>query len=128
LAAFVPAAPVIGRSLAKIVAGIGLAGFSVIELGSPLWTKAALDGTAHDAANDAAFALVRTNDRDQAYAAAREDADHGGAKLDEFFLDNAGIVHVTLSKQAKSYLLHNFEKTRGWYEVRLRATSQPTGR
>jgi hypothetical protein len=119
---------VIARSMAKIVAGIGLAGFSVIELGSPLWTKAALDGTAHDAANDAAYTMVRTNDRNQAYAAAQEDADHGGAKLDEFFLDDAGIIHVTLSKEAKSYLLHNFEKTRGWYEVRQRATSQPTTR
>jgi hypothetical protein len=115
------------RGLAKIVAGIGLAGFAVIEVGSPLWTKAQLDGTAHGAANDAAYAFGRTNSRDQAYAAALDDVNHDGATLDEFFLDEAGLVHVTVSKRAKSYLLHNFERTRSWYEVRLRATAGPAG-
>jgi hypothetical protein len=38
------------------------------------------------------------------------------------------VVHVTVSKRAKSYLLHNFKKTRGWYEVHLRATAQPASR
>ena len=116
------------RGLAKIVAGIGLAGFAAIEVGSPLWTKAQLDGTAHSAANDAAYAFGRTNSRDQAYAAALDDVSSDGATLDEFFLDEAGLVHVTVSKRAKSYLLHNFEKTRSWYEVHLRATAGPAGR
>jgi hypothetical protein len=116
---------VISRGLAKIVAGIAFAGFAVIELGSPLWTKAQLDATAHDAANDAARAFVRTNNRDLAFAAAAEDAAKSGAELDEFFFDEAGVVHVTVSKQAKSYLLHNFEQTRDWYDVRLRATALP---
>jgi hypothetical protein len=116
------------RVLAKIVAPIALAGFAVIELGSPLWTKAQLDGTAHNAANDAAYAFGRTNNRDQAYAAALDDVNGVGARLDEFFLDDAGVVHVTVSKRAKSYVLHNFEKTRSWYEVHLRATAEPAGR
>jgi hypothetical protein len=124
----VAAGQVIARGLVKIVAGIALLGFAVIELGSPLWTKAQLDGTAHDAANDAAYAFGRTNNRDQAYEAARVDANRSGASLDEFFFDDAGVVHVTVSKRAKSYLLHNFEKTRSWYEVHLRATAQPAGR
>jgi hypothetical protein len=119
---------VIARGLAKVVGGIAIAGFVVVELGSPLWTKAQLDGTAHDAANDAAYTLERTNSRDQAYAAAVEDVDQGGARLDEFFVDEAGAVHVTVSKRAKSYLLHNFERTRDWYEVHLRATAEPPGR
>jgi hypothetical protein len=119
---------VIVRGLAKIVAAIALVGFAVIELGSPLWTKAQLDGTAHNAANDAAYAFGRTNNRDQAYEAALDDVNGGGAKLDEFFFDDAGVVHVTVSKRARSYLLHNFEKTRGWYEVHLRATAEPAGR
>lgn len=116
------------RSLAKIVAGIALVGFAVIELGSPLWAKAQLDGTAHNAASDAAYAFGRTNNRDQAYEAALDDANGDGAKLDEFFVDDAGVVHVTVSKRAKSYVLHNFEKTRSWYEVHLRATATPAGR
>jgi hypothetical protein len=124
----VAADQVIARGLAKIVAGIALPGFAVIELGSPLWTKAQLDGTAHNAANDAAYAFGRTNNRDQAYQAALSDANGGGATLDEFFFDDAGVVHVTVSKRAKSYVLHNFEKTRSWYEVHLRATAQPAGR
>ncbi len=113
------------RGLAKIVIGIALVGFAVIELGSPLWTKAQLDGTAHNAASDAAYALGRSNNRDQAYEAALDDTNGDGAKLDEFSVDDAGVVHVTVSKQAKSYVLHNFEKTRSWYEVRLRATAEP---
>jgi hypothetical protein len=116
---------VIFRGLAKLVAGIAFAGFAVIELGSPLWTKVQLDATAHDAAHDAASTFVRTNNRDQAYAAALEDATEGGAELDEFFFDSAGVVHVTVSKRARSYLLHNFEQTRDWYDVRLRATAPP---
>ena len=116
------------RGLAKIAGGIALAGFAAIECGSPLWTRAQLDGTAHDAANDAAYAFVHTNSQDQAYAAALEDANGGGAKLDEFFFDASGAIHVTVSKRAKSYVLHNFEKTRGWYDVHLRATAMPEGR
>ena len=124
----VGAVQVIVRGLAKIVIAIGLVGFALIELGSPLWTKAELDGTAHNAASDAAYAFGRTNNRDQAYAAALDDTNGDGAKLDEFYVDDAGAVHVTVSKQAKSYLLHNFEKTRSWYEVRLRATAEPATR
>ena len=56
------------KGLVKIVAAIAIAGFALIELGSPLWTKAQLDSTAH------------------------------------------------------------FKKTRGWYEVHLRATAQPASR
>jgi len=124
----VTAGAVIVRGLAKIVASIGLAGLAAIELGSPLWTKAQLDGTAHNAANDAAYAFGRTNSRDQAYAAALADVNGGGARLDEFSVDDAGVVHVTVSKRARSYVLHNFEKTRSWYEVHLRATAEPAGR
>jgi hypothetical protein len=113
------------RGLAKLVAGIAFAGFAVVELGSPLWTKAQLDTTAHDAANDAARTYERTKNPDLAYTAALEDTGKGGAKLDEFYFDDAGIVHVTVSKRARSYLLHNFEQTRDWYDVRLRATAPP---
>ena len=116
------------RGLAKIAAGIALTGFAAVELGSPLWTRAQLDGTVHDAANDAAYELVHSNSQDQAYAAALDDANREGAKLDEFFVDSAGAIHVTISKQAKSYVLHNFAKTRGWYDVHLRATAMPTSR
>jgi hypothetical protein len=42
-----------------------------------------------------------------------------------FQIDEAGRIHVTLSKQAKSYLLHRFDQTRSWYDVRLAATAEP---
>jgi hypothetical protein len=119
---------VIVRGLTKVVGGLALVGFTVIELGSPLWTRAQLDSTAHDAADDAAYEFLHTNSQDQAYAAALDDASRDGAKLDEFFFDSEGTIHVTVSKRAKSYLLHNFERTRGWYEVHLRATATPPGR
>jgi hypothetical protein len=116
---------VIVRSLAKIAVVVASAGFALIELGSPLWTRAQLDGTAHDAADDAARMFVRTNSREAAYAAALEDVTERGARLDDLFFDEAGTVHVTVSKRAWSYLLDNFEQTRDWYDVRLSASAAP---
>ena len=109
----------------KLAIGIALVGFLVIELGSPLITKATLDGTAHDAANDAAHAYFQNHDPDQAQKTASDDAANDHAKLEKFSIDDQGVVHVTLSKQARSYVLHDFKQTKDWYNVRVSASAVP---
>ena len=111
--------------LFKIVVGIALAGFLVVELGSPLLTRATLDGTAHSAADDAAHEMFQSHDPDKARAIADQDAQNDHAQLQEFSVDEQGTVHVTLYKQAKSYVLHNFEPTRDWYNIRASASAVP---
>lgn len=115
----------ISRWLLKLVIGIAVVGFALFELGSPLVTKVILDGEVHDAANDAAHEYFQNHDHDRAQAVAQQDADDDHAKLDAFDIDGQGTVHVTLSKQAKSYVLHNFGPTKDWYTVTLSATAVP---
>ena len=112
--------------LIKLVVGIALAGFVLFELGSPVVTKTILDGQAHDAASDAAKDYFSGRDVGKAQAVAQHDADGDGAKLSAFSVDDQGTVHVTLSKQAKSYVLHNFGPTKHWYDVSVSASAVPT--
>jgi hypothetical protein len=116
---------VISSWLFKIVVGIALAGFLVVELGSPLLTRATLDGTAHSAADDAAHEMFQSHDPDKAKTLADQDAQNDHAQLQQFSVDEQGTVHVTLYKQAKSYVLHNFKPTRDWYNVRVSASAVP---
>jgi len=116
---------VISRWLLKIIFGVAVVGFVLFELGSPLIAAAILDGQTHDAANDAAHEYFQNHDADRAKAVAQQDAADDHVKLDVFTIDDQGTVHVTLSKQAKSYLLHNFGPTKDWYDVRTSATAVP---
>jgi hypothetical protein len=117
---------VISRWIVKLVLGIALAGFVLFELGSPLVTKVMLDGQAHDAASDAAKDYFSGHDVAKAQAVAQQDADTDGAALSAFFVDDQGVVHVTLSKKAKSYVLHNFGPTKHWYDISVNASATPT--
>ena len=116
----------ISRWLLKIIIGVAVVGFILFELGSPLIATAILDGQTHDAANDAAHEYFQGHDVVRAQAVAQADADGDHAKLEAFSIDEQGTVHVTLSKQAKSYVLHNFGPTKNWYTVRKSASAVPT--
>jgi hypothetical protein len=116
---------VIGSWIIKLVVGLALAGLLVVELGSPVLTRATLDGSAHSAADDAAHEMFQSHNQDQAKAIALHDAEGDGAQLEGFGIDDQGTVHVTLFKQARSYVLHKFEPTRDWYNVRVSATAVP---
>jgi hypothetical protein len=116
---------VISRWLLKLVIGIALVGLVLFELGSPFITKAILDGQVHDAANDAAHEYFQNHDRDRAQAVAQQDADDDHATLTAFDIDEQGTVRVTLSKQARSYVLHNFGPTKDWYTVKITASAVP---
>ena len=111
--------------LLKIVIVVAVLGFLVIELGSPLVTRATLDSTAHSAADDAAHEMFQSHDPDKAQAIAAQDAQDDHAQLQQFSIDDQGAIHVTLFKEAKSYVLHKFQPTRDWYNVHVSASAAP---
>jgi Flp pilus assembly protein TadG len=115
---------VIAGWLAKIVVVIALLGFAAVELGSPLWTRAQLDGVAHDAADDAARVYEDHHSVPDAKAAAEAKAASDDAVVTSFSApDNQGLIHVTVFRKAKSYVLHNFGPTKDWYDVSVEVTS-----
>jgi Flp pilus assembly protein TadG len=116
---------VIAGWLAKIVVVIALLGFAAVELGSPVWTRAQVDGIAHDAADEAAHAYDNTHDGQKARTAAEDKAKHDSATVTGFTgPDTQGLIHVTVFRSAKSYLLHKFGPTKDWYDVSVTASSK----
>lgn len=113
--------------LIKVVLGIALVGFAVIELGSPLVAKAQADDAAHAVADAGAAALLnhRTPEAMQQECAAV--ADENAVQLVSCDVDTEGHVVAAVIKTAKSFLLHKFEPTKSWYEVRASATSAQRG-
>lgn len=110
--------------LVKIVVVIALLGFAAVELGSPLWTRAQLDGIAHDAADEAAREYDDSRDLALARKAAEAQAAKDNAVVTEFtHTVNPAGIHVTVFKEAKSYLLHNVGATKDWYAVSVDATA-----
>ena len=111
--------------LVKIIVVIALLGFAAVELGSPLWTRAQLDGIAHDSADEAARIFKDTRKAEDARKAAEAKATEDGATVTQFDIDTQNRVHVTVFKKAKSYLLHNFGPTKDWYDVSVETTASP---
>lgn len=110
--------------LLKVVLGIAFVGFAAIELGTPLIVRAQLDGTAHDAADDAAFTVFNRGSAEQAHQTAVERAAQDGAEVTQFSIDEQGRAHLTVRKQARSFILKNWDQTKSWYDVTVSATSQ----
>ena len=111
--------------LLKIVVVIALLGFAAIELGSPLWTRAQLDSVAHDAADEAARAIANGRTTEQARAVAVKQAESEDAAVTSFSKDVQGKVHVTVFREARSYLLHRFGPTKDWYDISVDASAAP---
>ena len=110
--------------LLKVVITIAVLGFIGFEGGSPLITRAQVDGAAHDAADDAGHEYFQSKSADRAREVAQEIADKEGVILEEFSVDQAGTVTVKVFKEARSVLLKKLDATRSWTEVRVTATSQ----
>ncbi len=108
--------------LLKIVVGFALAGFLLVEAGSPLVTRAQLDGVAHDAADSAALDLLDKNDLVRARAVAEGIAAEDEAAVKSFTVDENG-VHVTVERQARSVLFKKIEQLESWYDVEVSATA-----
>jgi hypothetical protein len=110
--------------LVKIVIVVALLGVGVLEAGSPLITRAQVDGAAHDAADDAAAEFFQSRSVDNAHDVAEHVAAKDGAKLESFDLDPAtGTVTVKLVKEARSIVLKKFKQTKNWYVIRVTASS-----
>jgi hypothetical protein len=113
--------------LVKVMIGIALLGVAAVEIGSPIITRAQVDGAAHDAADDAASEYFATRNIDRAREVAQKIADDEDAELQEFGLDEQGRIHVRLFKEARSIVLKKISQTKSWYEIRVSATgSGPT--
>ena len=113
--------------LVKIILSIALVGFLVIELGSPLVMQAQLDGVAHDAANAAGLELRSSGNQEVAKAEAARVADENNATLEEFTVDQQGQARVTVRKEARSFLLKKWDRTKSWYDIKKSATSEDEG-
>jgi hypothetical protein len=108
--------------LFKLVLSFVIVGLAVVELGSPLVTRAQIDSVAHDAADSAALELLDHRDLERAKAVAQEIADDEDVFLERFSVDQNG-VQVTVARKAWSVVLKNWGKTKSWYDVRVTATA-----
>ncbi|HEX9969985.1 MAG TPA: hypothetical protein VGB03_07585 [Acidimicrobiales bacterium] len=114
--------------LVKLVLGIAVVGFLLIELGTPLIVRTQLDGIAHESADQAGFALRNGGNAEAAEAAAVEQASKDKAEVTEFAITPEGEARVTVRKEAKSYLFKKWDRTKGWYDLKASATSQGSKR
>lgn len=115
--------------LFKIVLTIAVIGFVAVEGGSPLITRAQVDGAAHNIADDATAEYFQKHDE----AAAREVADELAADeevvIEEFSIDpESGVVTVKVFKEARSVVLKKWSTTKSWYEIRVTATGETPGK
>jgi hypothetical protein len=109
---------VIGGWLLKVVVGIAVLGFAVVELGSPFVARAQADDAAHEVANEASFRL-RDNFTQETLddACKTEAAKHSVTIVACDYTTDTDTVHVTVTKHARSFLLDKFGATKDWYEV-----------
>ncbi|HMC39859.1 MAG TPA: hypothetical protein VKI19_09375 [Acidimicrobiales bacterium] len=118
----------IGSWLLKLVIGIALLGAVVVEAGSPLVVRAQVDDAAHAAADQAAFVLKDSHATpDQALAAATTIAQEKSVSLvpNSFSVDELGVVHLSVEKEAFSMVLKHVDQTKSWYRVKVTVTAKP---
>lgn len=108
--------------LVKIVLSLVLTALVIVEAGSPLITRAQIDGVAHDAADSAALELLDRNDLERARDVAQEIADDHDVVLESFTVDQRGL-RVTVARKAWSLVMKKWDKTKTWYDVRVTATA-----
>jgi hypothetical protein len=114
------------KTFIKYVLILGVLGFLVFDLGSPLWSRTAASGAAHDAAAAAAQDYFGG----ASLSAARNDANVAalarGATVTKMQLEGDGDIEVTVSRPTKAYLLNNISALKNWYNVTASATAGPT--
>jgi hypothetical protein len=110
--------------LMKVLLMLAIFGLVVVEVGSPFISRAQLDGTAHEAADEARNALDAKADATAAETVARDEATQDGATLTSFEIQPDGRVKVTVQKKAFSVILHRVGATKDLYEPEASAISQ----
>jgi Flp pilus assembly protein TadG len=104
------------RLVVLIVVALVVVG-GAFDLGSPYFTKHQVRDVAHAAAVAGALKLATSKDSAAARVTAAQVAKARGATLDFFLQQPNGTVKVTVSKEAKSYVLGRLPATRDWYQV-----------
>lgn len=115
----------IGGWLVKVLVGIAVVGFLVVEIGSPLVARAQADDAAHEVANEAAFRLRDTNTQQALDDACASEAAEQSVTIVKCEVNEARDVVVTVSKDARSFLLARFEPFEKWYKAEATATATP---
>jgi hypothetical protein len=113
------------RYLFKIILVVALLGAGVAEAGSPIWTKTAVSVAANDAADAGAHDYFASHDPVTAKQAAADAATTSGSQLVSFDVVENGDVHVTVDRQARSYVLYRISLLKKWYDVRASAAATP---
>ena len=115
----------IGGWLIKVIVGIAVIGFAVVELGSPLVARAQADDAAHEVANETSF-RIRDDFTEKAMqdACTTEAADHDVTVTQCEFDTASNEVVVTVTKHARSFLLDKFDVTKDWYDVEASARAE----
>ena len=109
--------------LVKVVVGIALIGFAVLELGSPLVARAQADDAAHNIADEVAFRLSSRPTSQEIEAACKEESAKESVRVLSCGADEHGNVQVTVRKEARSVLLKNWSVTEDWYHPEASATA-----
>ena len=112
--------------LVKVVLGIALLGFAVLELGSPLIARAQSDDAAHNIADGVAFELTEGGAPTQQRLddACRAEGAKEDVELLSCTIDSSGHVQVRVRKEAWSLLLDKWSVTEDWYRPTSRAASE----
>ncbi len=110
----------------KIILAVALCGASVAEIGSPVWTKTAVSVAASDAASAGAHDFFVSHDTTTSRQAASDAATTAGSHLEAFDIATDGTVHVTVYRQARSYVLYRVSLLKKWYDVRASSSATPS--
>lgn len=113
----------IGGWLVKVLVGIAILGFAVVELGSPLVARAQADDAAHQVANEASFRLRDSYTDPVLQAACKEEAAKHEVEVVECTVNAKQQIEVKVQKHARSFLLDRFSVTKDWYDVTATATA-----
>ena len=114
----------IGGWLVKVIVGIAVLGFAVIELGSPLVARAQADDAAHEVANEASFRLRDNDTQATLDAACAEEAADQSVDVVKCEINDKNAIFVEVHKDARSFLLDRFGVTKDWYDVTASATAE----
>ena len=115
----------IGGWLVKVIVGIALLGFAVVELGSPFVARAQADDAAHEVANEASLRLKKDFTQATLDDACKTEAEEHDVTLVACTFDTpSNEVRVTVTKHARSFLLDQFDATKDWYDVEASAEAE----
>ena len=115
----------VGSWLLKVIIGIALAGAILIEVGSPLITKAQADDAAHEIANEAAFRLRDSFTQGTLDETCKREAEDHDVSLVRCEVNSKGEIEVRVRKEARSLLLKNWSATEDWYYPEVTAVAEP---